>query len=490
MAIIGVKKPSPGAEIQHFWIFSGFLLCAFFFGGGSRSDVASLVILRPAAFIAIAYALTQGAWGRTADIRLAIWLLLSLTAVMVLQMVPLPPEIWKALPGRSPIADIGVEIGADQIWRPLTLSPARTLNSLMSMSVPLAAILLFSLLTPVRRGQVLILLVGVGVLSAFLGILQGIIGAESSLYFYEITNKGSAVGLFANRNHHAFFLTSLVPIIILGLIAERSQGGAKSRGVLYFSSLILILLILPMVGSRSGLIIGLLAVMSSVPIYVALESGGRALGEPKGFPNRRKLAVVAAAILLAPMFLLVPLALGRSSAINRLLDDSEGPEIRIQMLPYIFDMASLHLPFGIGFGAFEKAFYSFEPDSSLSEPYMNQAHNDYLQLLAEAGFAGVAILLAFGLIGGRAFLGAWQGRKRYPHSYALRLSALVSMVLIGIASLTDYPLRVPSLMAFFGLLASALLAPRGWIDLAAFAKNRNRRRRPSQTTEPRTVFEI
>ena len=456
-----------------------FVVVAFVIGGGARPDLASLPILRPLAFVGIAYALTHGAWERTAEIRAIVWLALALAAIIALQLVPLPPSVWMALPGREAIIAVGAQIGADDIWRSLSLTPSRTFNSLMSLSVPSAAVLLFGLLTPARRGQAFTVFIALGALTTLVGVVQEVTGTQSALYFYDITNRGSAVGLFANRNHQAFFLACLLPLIIFGLSARNADNDARFSWVLKLAALLLILLMLPIVGSRGGLVIGLVAVLASIPIYLALhplrhDPAGKGMAA-----QRRKVLGIVGIMLLTPLLLLAPMVFGRVSALNRLFDDPRGGETRVEMLPYILDMTFKHLPFGTGFGSFEKAFYAFEPDSFLAEPYMNQAHNDWVQLFSEAGIIGGAVLLAFIIIGGRAFADAWQLRSRQPQSFAFRLTALVSIVLIGIASIVDYPLRVPSFMVFFALLACVLIAPTGWIDVNVTSQRAKRRRLPS-----------
>src|SRR3546814_18783044 len=50
-------------------------------------------------------------------------------------------------------------------------------------------------------------------MSGGLGLAQVIGPRDGPLYLYEITNNGSAVGLFANRNHQAALLACLFPML-------------------------------------------------------------------------------------------------------------------------------------------------------------------------------------------------------------------------------------------------------------------------------------
>ena len=71
--------------------------------------------------------------------------LLVLTALMLLvpliQLVPLPPSIWTALPGRAPVADGFRLLGQPLPWLPMSLAPARTVASLLWLLPALAVLL-------------------------------------------------------------------------------------------------------------------------------------------------------------------------------------------------------------------------------------------------------------------------------------------------------------------------------------------------------------
>ena len=76
------------------------------------------------------------------------------------------------------------------------------------------------------------------------------------------------------------------------------------------------------------------------------------------------------------------------------------------------------LPFGAGFGTFDPVYRRFEPDALLSTIYLNQAHNEPMQLAMEGGIPALALLLVFpALVDPRAFQA--NGRKSSAPSRAL-----------------------------------------------------------------------
>jgi O-antigen ligase len=103
-------------------------------------------------------------------------------------------------------------------------------------------------------------------------------------------------------------------------------------------------------------------------------------------------------------------------------------------------MIRAHFGTGIGLGAFETAFpiYS-QSDGSLQ---IGQAHNDYLQLVAEAGILGVILLLWFlGIVISQTFRGM---QSSDPLMAALALGSGGSIVGMMVHSIFDFNLQLPS----------------------------------------------
>ncbi|RYF06717.1 MAG: hypothetical protein EOO77_26515, partial [Oxalobacteraceae bacterium] len=78
-----------------------FLFLVTFTGGASRIDTQSLVILKPVAVVACAFALITL---RPSHIVPYKWLFVGFGFVFLLsfvQLIPLPPLIWQSLPGRE-----------------------------------------------------------------------------------------------------------------------------------------------------------------------------------------------------------------------------------------------------------------------------------------------------------------------------------------------------------------------------------------------------
>ena len=116
-------------------------------------------------------------------------------------------------------------------------------------------------------------------------------------------------------------------------------------------------------------------------------------------------------------------------------------------------MIRAHFATGVGLGAFETVFpiYS-QSDGSLQ---IGQAHNDYLQLVAEAGIVGAVLLLWFvGIVMSQTLRGL---RSSDPFVAALALGSGGSMVGMMVHSIFDFNLQLPS-HALLLIVLTAVLA--------------------------------
>ena len=448
------------APNTQFYAFAAFMALVFLTGGSSRDDVQSLIILRPLSLLFGAYALICARPGQWQGRLFPLYISLSIFALMALQLVPLPPTIWTGLPGRAVFVDIAVLAGIEQPWRPITMSPSRTLNSIFSLSIPISAIMLYLNLGVVRRTHALAVIIGFALVSALWAMVQ--LGGEprGPLYLYNITNNGEPVGLFANRNHQAVFLA--VAIAFLGWYATYSPVASKLSELKFFASIAAIFALVPLIfitGSRAGLLLlGPALIVAMALIYFGRYTSERQYSDSKRHIKKSLYLGRRQAILLASIVAIVGLAtlsiyFSRSLAYDRLIEESDLGGLRADSLPTLFKMLGDHFPWGIGFGSFEHVYKIYEPQELLNPHYLNQAHNDWLQFPLEGG--GLAIIIAIVAILWVLFqlliLAKYWNKSRYSKYTAFLAAFAMSFFLAG--SVGDYPLRVPSLIAVFAVLA-------------------------------------
>ena len=436
-------------------VLVGYIALVFLLGGGARDDIASLVVLRPLALVVLGYALVIADAERMRANRGFLLLAGAWVALVASHLIPLPPGIWQALPGRELAVEIDHAAGLGDPWRPLSLVPHRTLNALFALSVPLAALVLAVNCSREGLRQSVYVLLALALVGAVLSLLQVIGGPGNPFYFYRVTNADSAVGLFANRNHNAVFLA--LAIVMLGALHVLRRPPRELQGswalILGGTALALVPFIV-ITQSRAGLALGVLALGA----WYWLQRGGSAQGPARRgrapLVNPLVIAVGVGAVALAAITWLFT----AGNALERLTrGGSADDELRLRIWPTTVELAAQHFPFGSGIGSFVEVYEVAEASSTLGTSYINHAHNDWLELAMTGGLPAV-LLVAAGVMwvllkGIRGFAGA------SPADRTLRRLGWIVIGVFAVASLYDYPLRTPALATVF-ILALVWIAGR------------------------------
>jgi hypothetical protein len=432
-------------------VYVAFLVLCFLGGGGSRGDITSLLFVRPAAIFCLAAILILPGTIDWRSIRMPLFLLGGVTLWIAIQLVPLPPALWTSLPGREVVAQGAVVLGMDQPWRPISMAPELTLNSLAAMTVPFAALIGFGALNEQGRRLLVPILIGAALVSALFGIGQISGGPESPFYLYRVTNNDAAVGLFSNRNHQAAFLALTFPVLALWAAQARKDAAARRARMAIAGSFAIFLIPMIMVtGSRAGLLFGAVAASWASFQYlrdVRAQRGERGIGW--------KLPVAALSVLAGVAGLFSFVAFSRAQALQRLMAEG-GADLRIQVFPVLVRMAKDFCLVGSGFGSFDPVYRIYEPAPQLSPAYLNQAHDDLMELIITGGVPAVLLLLLFLAWWLRMSIRAFRSWRKPSSSAALARLGSFMIFLLMVWSLVDYPLRVPTMAA---LLAIAC----GWL---------------------------
>jgi O-antigen ligase len=428
------------------WMLGAFFILLWIAGGASRADVAGQMFVRAGAWIIVLVAIIWKTSPHFGTARPVWWLLFLTIGVLIVQLVPLPPAIWGALPGRLPLAMSGVLAGEPGIWRPLSLSPGGTRNALASLVVPAVVLLLASQLRREQHWHLVAILLVLVIASAILGTLQ-FAGAR---FDHPLINDqpGLVVGSFANRNHFALFAAVGCALVLAwGLRGTQAPLWRVSTAV---GVVIVLVLMVLATGSRSGLLLAAIAVVLG-GLNVRHEIGRYA----RRLPKRVALPLLASVVLLLVAAIGISVSLDRAASVQRATELLSGDDMRVQALPTLISMTGKYFPAGSGFGTFDPVFRMDEPAEMLSPLYFNLAHNDLLQTVLEGGLAGLLLLLAALALWGRASLKAW----RRDGGTLNRLGSIVILLAI-IASVTDYPVRTPMIMAVVALASVWLLSAR------------------------------
>ncbi len=439
------SKPSP-----LFWVLAVFLMFLFATGGASRADVQSLVILRPVSVIVCALALMTL---RSEHLAGRQWLLGSFAALFILALlhvVPLPPTLWQSLAGHQDLVEVEKLVGLTDNWRPLTLAPMNGWHALLSLFVPLAVLLLGIQLNRDDLFRLLPLLIALAGASGLLGLLQAIGDPQSALYFYRITNNGSAVGLFANRNHAATLLACLFPMLaVFASTAKGTTDEVRFRQLLAAAIAIVLVPLILVTGSRSGLVSAVIGIVAAALLY-RRPTAVRTVR--KGSPDRMRAIPVLGGLAIISLGFLT-FFFSRAEAIERLFAEASGEDSRTDFWVVSIDLFWKYFPWGSGSGSFVEAFQILEPNYLLDATYLNRAHNDWVEIAVTFGLPGViGLVLASTAFFWRSYK-LWRNADANRRYVAFGRLASVCMAIIAIASVGDYPLRTPTMMGVFAILA-------------------------------------
>lgn len=424
-----------------FWLLCVFLVILWIAGGASRADVAGQAVVR---FFAWAFLIVFVLFSARFEWRrikpLAIFLGLAILLVF-LQLVPLPPEVWTALPGRELLKGAAEVSDQPQPWRPLSISPSATVNALGSLVVPALVLVLSAQLTRDQHWRIASVVLALIFLGCLLALLQ-FSGANFRNPF--INYQDAAVsGNFANRNHFALFIA--VGCLIAPVWGFRSIRATRWTGIASIALLPFFLLVALATGSRTGVLLTALAIMAGL-FFVRADVKRQLRALPRWAVGAT--LVTACAVLVGAVIL--SFTLGRAVSIDRAFALEASEDLRARAFPHIVEAVTRYFPVGAGFGTFDPVYRIAEPDALLQPQYFNRAHNDWLEIVLDGGI--VSLVLAVSILVWMAISAAKAWRRKGQNA-AIAETGAAALLLICLASIPDYPARAPIMMTLIVIAA-------------------------------------
>lgn len=435
-----ISDARPRGVSVSFVLLAALLTLMAIAGGASRFDVSGQMIVRAGVILELmVWVILVPRPIQVARVPLTIIALAIL--VVAVQLIPLPPAVWSALPGGD-LRDAAGLGGMPPPWRPLAIVPPATINALFSLMVPFAVVVFAGACRPEEQRRVLTALVIVIGATTFAELVQF---AGNDLVSPFINGRpGQPSGLFANRNHQALLLAiGCVAVPVWATLPGRTPAW---RSWTALGCVTLLALMIVATGSRAGLFMGLLAILA-IPVTLRLTS--RDLRGADGRHRRLLLVVIVAAGLTLTI---LALWAGRSESLDRLREIDTATDMRTRGLPVVLALIREYWVFGAGFGSFDPLFRVDEPFALLKSTYFNQAHNDILEIVILGGLPAVALFMGSLLWVATRTLRIW--REGTPLA---RLGA-VTILLVVVASLFDYPARTPTIMMVVAIAAVWLSA--------------------------------
>lgn len=422
------------------------LAALFAMGGSSRPDVQSLALLNPLmiAFCGLAF-LSLRPEHLAGKKAVMVGMLLAILLVGT-YLVPISAQFVNFFDDTGDVAMVRAATNLAGTPKLLSMAPSANWQSLFFLFAPLAVLLFAVQLNRDDLRLSVLLLIGAGATSGTIGVLQLAGSASGPLYFYQITNNGSAVGLFANRNHAAVFLSCLFPM--LALFAAKSVGASRGRNTAQLIAMAIAIVLVPLIlvtGSRSGMLTTAVGLIGGALLYVSHAPSY------SGSTKAKSTLPIWSASILAGL-VLVTVYFSRAEAIERIFIESGGANDRAAFWAASLTLFWQYVPFGFGPGGFVQAFQNTETLALLNGQYLNRLHNDWLETALTFGVPGMVLMLAgIGYYLRRLFV-LWMRMDGRRSAVALGRMASIVIAILGIASLSDYPLRTPSMAGFAALV--------------------------------------
>lgn len=276
------------------------------------------------------------------------------------------------------------------------------------------------------------IMIAFGVLYAFFAIAQELTFNGKVFWVHSPHFHSSSIyGSYVNRDHYAGLMEMLVPIPLVLSFGHVLKGG--QRALVIFCAIFMASTIF-LSGSRGGMI----AFVIEVVVFATLA-----------FRTRRKpraifgLAAICASVLAFLLFV------GKGHVLLRL--GNLQPGIRLQITKDSLRMFLDRPVLGWGLGTFPTVYPAYR--SFYTNLFVNEAHNDYAQLLVETGLIGFGLMLWFlfrlyqrGLPTSRRWEFKWDG--------ALSLAALLGCTGMLFHSLVDFNLQIPANATVFYVLCA------------------------------------
>jgi O-antigen ligase len=331
-------------------------------------------------------------------------------------------------------------------WNTISADPYLTrFFALLLLTLTMAGVLLIRYAASERRLRILInVVIGVVVATAIFGLLR-----QATQY-----NVGSLLplardlgyGQFINKNHFAFLMEMGLGLII-GLVLG---GGVKrTHSLIYLAALMPIWTALVLCGSRGGLIAMLAELLTAAVLFstvVRKEESTKPRSDVSRIIRSTPVRVVLIALLISGVALGTlwlggdELATKIEATRNEFNSDANGVRLgvsRNEIWRATWKLFVAHPILGVGMGGYWVAIPAVHDASGSMTP--QEAHNDYLELLASGGLVGLAFGVWF------AILVLKRIRENLAVTHRVRRAACFGAV-IGIAgvavhSLVDFGLH-------------------------------------------------
>lgn len=306
------------------------------------------------------------------------WAILGVVVIGLLQLLPLRTHNDGGM-SLSPV-------------RSLSLDPYATRLVIMQVSALLIYFVITTMFldTPRRLKALVRTVVIFGFLLAAFGLTQSFTTDGTRVYWFRQLSQSQAFGPFINRHHFAGYM-ELALAMPLGLLVSGALESYKRP--LYAFAVVVMAMSLVATNSRGGII----SLGAEIFFVVVVGfSWRRGKDQPRARRVRSALMRGAAAMAIVLVVLGGALVISGPEVFTRFLgtpvaeDPTQG---RAHFWNVTLDVIKAHPLLGSGLGSFGVIYTRYDTRNGIFR--LEQAHNDYLQTLSDAGILGGLVGIAY-----------------------------------------------------------------------------------------------
>jgi O-antigen ligase len=387
-----------------------------------------------------------------------------------LLQIPLAAAFLYSLIQVVPFGSLAETAGVVGIPRTISLDPFGTkVAALHFLALLLFFAALLTFIDSAKRLRKLVAVITIfGFAFAFFAILQAVLSPFKIYGIYEVP-YANPFGSFVNRHDFAAYM-EMTLCLPLGLMFVGAIG--KDRRLLYVTAIALMGVALILSGSRGGLI----SLLAGIVFMVILTA------ETKNY--NQLVLKVGSAVLLIAIIVVGSILIGGESSLTRFAETANSDDFstnRTHIWSVTLSVILKNLPFGAGFGAFGVAYTPFDSLNGLGR--VEQAHNDYLEVLATAGIVGFII--------GGFFLyqlfrtGLANAKTSNTFRRGVCIGAFAGCFAILVHSLFDFVLHITAIaMLFLTMISLVVISGNKFPDDSQENDRRESRKRSPANVKP------
>lgn len=302
---------------------------------------------------------------------------------------------------------------------------------------------------------------------AFFGTLQRL-ASPDAIYGMRSSSGAIIFGSFVNQHHFAALMV-MASALTLALLFGRAVK--KDRRILLVVAAVMMGIAMIFTGSRGGLLsyLSVIGFILAAGAFGGKKAASAENDEEEGVIRNKWMLAGAAVALIVTIFGLVVLLGGDQSLLRVVGLQTEGDFStgRTHFWSVALKIFWNNPIIGTGLDAFGNSYPLYDTWNGTYR--VERAHNEYLQILADAGIVGFACVAAFIFLLFRASIGvihtATDGFRKHA-----AIGALAGCFGVLVHSFFDFPLRTPA-NAFFFLTLVAIAT------VSIYYPPHNRRRR-------------